>query len=204
MDGIKISLSEKKQMILSIFEILADDFDRYRYSLSDAIGKMATIDSPLAMDLYRGLLDRYEEKNHLDDFFSSECLYEFQEAIGEEATYRFVLNDPMVKQRIFAESGNLDGIPLDMISFFVDHGDAEVVSDLLQLVWTNKFRKKTQKDDEILKNIILRERIAMKKAIGALLNIYVEELNDIETRNALNLRIQMLSGHKCYQGTNRS
>lgn len=186
----KISPEKKKQMILDSFELLKNDYDENRVALWNAVGKMAKIDTEIAVTMWKYLIKDNPDALHTSDDFSFSVMYSIEKAIGKDKTYRLVASDDFLKESIYKESGELECCPLYAIGFFIETNELTTANELLELIVSNSYAKVSLYHvlDQIIPDDPDEDERISDEAYN-LLNGWIEKVSNKKERAKLNLKM---------------
>lgn len=143
MDDMKISAEKKKIFLQDTFELLKDNFVSNDRALEDIIGKMAKLDFPCAVEMWKTLIQKNPDELHNTDYFGFHIMYTVEKAVGTEVMYTTILDDPFMKNALFSELGDFDLGPTKIIRTVLFENNFALADELLALTYHNKFRKTT-------------------------------------------------------------
>lgn len=174
-------------MLVDTFDLLKGNYNNNSCSLMYIVGKMAKMDCSTAIEMWKYLI-----KNNLDDLYSNDdfgfkFMYDIEEAIGEEKTYRLIVEDDYLREHIYGQCGDLQLCPLYAIKFLISTNDLSDAENLMQLVLSNKHRNNSI--FEILYSIIPNSNIEITEEAFELLEEWIKQVENSEEKAKLNLRM---------------
>lgn len=152
-----LSEERKKEILMQSFNVLTQDIYGHSSNIHDLILKMAALDTDAAFEMWRYVLEKYKEigekGNETYDLTSSllDCMVK---SLGIERVLSFVVNDPMVRNKIYHESAMPDD---KLIAYYIDGSHLHKANELLELVQTNiNFLRGRDGDEDRLGRFLYR------------------------------------------------
>lgn len=182
----KISAEKKKQMLMDSFELLKDEYKENRFSLIDLIGKIAKIDTPTAIEMWKYLIKNNPDALHDSSDFGFSTWYDIEKSVGQETVDRIVMEDEFLKRSIYGECGDLGCSPLYAVSRLILRGELSTADEILQLIRGNRHREQSMY--EVLDEVIPEDEQITEEAFD-FLNDWIGKIRSKSERAKLNLKM---------------
>lgn len=143
-----MSNEKKKEILLKNFEILKKNYIKNSSALADVVGKMFSVDIETAIDMWIYLINKYEDEvkdNKLDRLNASDLISDIfingRRYIGETKIEEIVLEHQELKNAFFLMCYSSTIYSSKIISNRIARNDLIVANELLELLYTSKYRK---------------------------------------------------------------
>ena len=187
----KMSKEKRRETLLKNFEIIKDNYEDNRSSLSSVVTKMFKVDVDMAVDMWTYLLTKHSTSVKSEDSWAitGSIMYEGGKAIGKEKLSQIVLGNPVLKKAIF--SYTCDDIHLvvdDIIRRKIETEELQVADELLDLVYKNKYKNSSWYEvmDQILEDA---DEMEISEEAYALLETWCDKVKKKEERAKLSIKM---------------
>lgn len=174
------NVSNKKEILIKKFNELKNGTTENSIiylspELSKTVAVMFSIDEDIAIDMWRYLLQKYQELIHSDDMVSNTLIDSIFKQSKKEIRYRkmkienIVLNDSVIKKYVFTQAKSWYAATSIIVSL-ISVGNLQQANDCIDLLYHNKYREGSIY--EILEDIIIQCSHSSKKEIYADKTVY--------------------------------
>ena len=199
-DDMKMSKDMQKDILLESFNALKTDYEENYRDIGETIGKMATFDIDIAMDMWNYILDSNsaltsDNAGYINDNkaygITSLVLYNLSENIGEYETAKAIKSYPKIQEVIFGKSANVDGNQCSIISEYISERDLENANKVLGLVLNNKNNKGlgfSETVGSIFQIVINKLGSTVDENCTELLHHWIQQINDPGEKAKANIK----------------
>lgn len=190
----KVSKEQRIEILASSFEVLKSDVISNGNKLKELIGKVAKLDSDLAVEMWIYLLRNYPQavKGDAAYVLTDGMVYEIENKIGKKATYKIISDYEIIRDALFSISGDVDSSSMGYIQSALLENKLGQVDELLTKI--NENRHKEQSLFDVLESLIPEDEDDARRLSEDgfnLLNNWIKRVKSKEQRAKLN--VQMMS-----------
>lgn len=132
----KMSNEKKKESLLNNFEIIKSNYEENDGSIADVVVMMFGIDVDIAVDMWKYLLQTYEDEVKGSGSYSltGRIAYGGSHIVGESSMEKIILDNPTIKRSMFSYMCDNPAVWVgDIIQNNITKNNLLVANELLEL-----------------------------------------------------------------------
>lgn len=157
--------------------------------IEDILTETSKVDIDQALNMWKELIAANTSYLHNDNFLVFSCWYSIEKGAGEELSYKKILHDPYLVEKLYREGAEIDNCACYGVALLLANNELELASQIFDYISKNRYKKESR--FHILDTIILDDVKISPEAI-LLLSAQVNKIKDKTEKTSLRLKLHKL------------